>query len=150
MKSSLSDLEISTAGCSGFLVNICMSYGSRAEIVNACKEVSSLLASGTIKIDEIDEKLISEHMLTKSLPGHYSVQYSSFKDINTSHHIHLHVQEPDILVRTSGEYRLSNFLLWQLAYTEMFFIDKFWPDISEKDLVHIISQYQNRSRRFGT
>eukprot|EP01038_Epipyxis_sp_PR26KG_P008360 gene8360-11312_t len=123
---SIEELMKATSHCTGFIVNICLSYGSRGEIVNSCKTICEEVKNNRIKVEDIDEKLFSQHLSTVGLP------------------------EPDVLIRTSGEYRLSNFLLWQLAYTEMFFIDKFWPELTELDLKRIFLEYENRQRRYGT
>ena len=114
VRHSIESLESATKSCNGFLMNICLSYGSRAEITHACKTISRQALDGTINIDDIDERAISAQMMTSNIP------------------------DPDILIRTSGELRLSNFLLWQLAYSEMFFIDKYWPEITQSDLREIM------------
>ena len=125
VKIAIHELECATSTCDGFLVNLCISYGGRAEIVNACKNIANNVKEGNIEVDSIDESLFGSYLSTTHLP------------------------DPDILIRTSGEYRLSNFLLWQLAYTEMFFIDKFWPEVNREDLLKIFRQYSERTRRFG-
>lgn len=104
---------------------VALSYGSRWEIVEACKKIASNVNKGELKIDDICEKTLNDSMCIPDLP------------------------DPDLLIRTSGERRLSNFLLWQLAYTEFYFIDKFWPDFQKEDLYLAIYNYQNRERRFG-
>ena len=101
------------------------SYGSRGDILSSCKKIGASLIDRSISLSDITEELFSRHLLTSTCP------------------------EPDILIRTSGEYRLSNFLLWQLAYTELFFIDKLWPQITKVDLRRIFHQYNSRNRRFG-
>lgn len=107
-------------------LNICLSYGSRGEIVNACKGVIQDVQNGQITLNDVDEKIIQQKLLT-----------------GTS-------TDPDLIIRTSGEYRLSNFLLWQAAYSEMFFLDKQWPELNKFDLLQVIRQYANdRKRRFG-
>lgn len=125
VKSAVKSLVESTKDCSGFIVNICLSYGSRAEIVNACKSVVNDCNDGKIEVNNINEITFSNYLSTKG------------------------ISDPDILIRTSGEYRLSNFLLWQLAYTEMFFIDKYWPEINHSDLRFIMNKFYDRKRRFG-
>lgn len=125
VQEALRELEEVSSTCTTFTVNICLSYGSRAEIVSACKAIAAEVQSGEMTVDEIDEETISNHLLTKSIP------------------------EPDILIRTSGEFRLSNFLLWQLAYTELFFIPKLWPEVTQEDLRSIFNQYSKRNRRYG-
>jgi len=119
------ELEAKTGKCTGFLVNVCLSYGSRADIVQAAQALAEEVAAGIRTAASIDEEALASRLVTAGLP------------------------DPDILIRTSGEYRLSNFLLWQLAYTEMFFIDKLWPELSRNDLTDIFQQYSERARRFG-
>lgn len=124
VKESIDALESSTKHCDGFIINICLSYGSRGEIVNACQSIVNDSINGKITNNEpITEEIFSNYLKAKD--------------------------EPDVLIRTSGEYRISNFLLWQLAYTEMFFIDKYWPEITQLDIKQIIKEYQDRKRRFG-
>jgi len=126
-------LEESTASCDGFLLNICLSYGSRDEIVQACKAVArdfkedKFLNSGKAAagIEELDEETFSSYLTTSSIP------------------------DPDILIRTSGEHRISNFLLYQMAYTELFFVDKYWPEVTREDLSAIFACFAERSRRYG-
>ena len=101
------------------IVNIAINYGGRQEIVNA---VNYILQSG---ISKIDEQMLSDCIYTSGLP------------------------DPDIIVRTSGEERISNFMLWQLAYSELLFMDTLWPDMDEKSIDYIISEYSKRNRRFG-
>ena len=102
-----------------------MRNGGRDELIHAIKNISREIQEGKIKIDEIDEQIISDHLYTKGQP------------------------DPDLLIRTSGEIRLSNFLPWQLVYSEFVFVEKNWPDFSEKDLDWAIEQYQHRTRKFG-
>jgi undecaprenyl diphosphate synthase len=124
IKESIDALESSTKHCDGFIVNICLSYGSRGEIVNACQSIVNDSINGNLSNNApITEELFSKYLQARD--------------------------EPDVLIRTSGEYRISNFLLWQLAYTEMFFIDKNWPEITQLDVKQIIKEYQDRKRRFG-
>lgn len=109
----------------GLTLNIAFNYGGRAEIVEAVKNISTRVQSGEIKIEDINENLISDNLYTKGEP------------------------EPDLLIRPGGELRISNFLLWQLAYTEFLFIDKYWPDFSEEDLLEAIQIFEQRNRKFG-
>lgn len=104
---------------------VALSYGGRAEIANAARRVAQDVAAGKIAIEDIDEETVAAHLETVDIP------------------------DPDIMVRTSGEQRISNFLLWQMAYTEFVFLDTLWPDFSEKDFVQVISEFQRRERRFG-
>ena len=108
------------------VMNICLSYGSRGEITNACRSIACDVRNGAVEVGDIDEGTISQKMLSYPCP------------------------DPDLVIRTSGEYRLSNFLLWQLAYSEMFFIDKNWPELTKKDLVRVINSFViDRKRRYG-
>ncbi|NLO88901.1 MAG: isoprenyl transferase [Clostridia bacterium] len=109
----------------GLILNVALNYGARDEILKAVKEIITLVKDGTYKLEDIDHSVIEAHLYTKDLP------------------------DPDLLIRTSGEKRLSNFLLWQLAYTELFFTDTLWPDFDKKDLLEALLSYQNRERRFG-
>ena len=106
-------------------LTLALSYGSREEIVSAVKSISSIVKNNIISIDAIDESIINQHLYTQNLP------------------------DVDLLIRTSGEHRISNFLLWQIAYAEVYFTDVLWPDFREKDLYEAIISYQKRERRFG-
>ena len=106
-------------------LTLALSYGSREEIVNAVKNISYKVKNNIISIDSIDDSIINEHLYTQNLP------------------------EVDLLIRTSGEHRISNFLLWQIAYAELYFTDILWPDFKEQDLYEAIISYQKRERRFG-
>ncbi|WP_164507156.1 isoprenyl transferase [Companilactobacillus furfuricola] len=113
----------------GMILNFAFNYGGRAEIVNATKIIAEKAIAGELSPDQIDEKVFSDELFTHIL-GEYS--------------------DPDLLIRTSGEERISNFLLWQMAYTEMVFDDAYWPDFTSDDLVNDIKIYNDRDRRFGT
>ncbi|MGM0418945.1 MAG: isoprenyl transferase [Thermodesulfobacteriota bacterium] len=106
-------------------LNLCLSYGGRQDIVNACRKAAEQVLSGKKDISEIDEDFISSNLYTKDIP------------------------DPDILIRTSGEMRLSNFMIWQLSYSELFFTKTLWPDFTGEEFVNIIKSYQTRERRFG-
>lgn len=114
-----------TENNNGIQFNIALNYGSRAEIISACKRVAEEFKEGKISSEEITEELVSEYLFTKG-------------DI-----------DPDLIIRTSGEKRLSNFLLWQSAYSELIFVEEMWPDFNKKHLMNAILEYQNRDRRFG-
>ncbi len=114
-----------TINNTGLVLNIAFNYGGRAEIIKATKEIAEDVKNGKINIENINESIIEKHLYTSNMP------------------------DPDLLIRTSGEIRTSGFLIWQLAYTEFLFIDKYWPDFSEKDLDDAISNYQKRNRKFG-
>ncbi len=106
-------------------LTLALSYGSREEFINAFKEVSTKVKNNIISPEKIDESIINEHLYTRNLP------------------------DVDLLVRTSGEQRISNFLLWQIAYAELYFTEVLWPDFSKENLYEAIVNYQNRERRFG-
>ena len=109
----------------GLILNLALSYGGRAEIVRAVKEIAIKAKDGRIDPDSITPDLISKHLYTGGMP------------------------DPDLLIRTSGEMRISNFLLWQLAYTEIFVTDTLWPDFGKDEFMRILKKYQQRERRFG-
>ncbi|KIA96076.1 MULTISPECIES: isoprenyl transferase [unclassified Flavobacterium] len=106
-------------------LTLALSYGSREELVNAVRIISNKVKNNIISIDTIDDSIINEHLYTQNLP------------------------DVDLLIRTSGEHRISNFLLWQIAYAELYFTNVLWPDFKEKDLYEAIISYQKRERRFG-
>ena len=110
----------------GLILNFAMNYGSRLELVNVVKQITELALTHKIDIDDIDESLIESYLMTSHLP------------------------EPDLLIRTSGEVRLSNFMLWQLAYAELTFTDVYWPDYNEECFLAAIENFQLRSRRYGS
>ena len=106
-------------------LTLALSYGSREELVSAVRNICSKVKNNIISIDAIDDSIINEHLYTQNLP------------------------DVDLLIRTSGEHRISNFLLWQIAYSELYFTDILWPDFKEQDLYEAIVSYQKRERRFG-
>lgn len=114
-----------TKNNTGIVMNIALNYGGREELTNAVKEICAEVADGKTNINDITDKTIDAHLYTKEQP-----------DI-------------DLLIRTSGEQRLSNFMLWQVSYAEMWFTDKLWPDFKPSDLRQAIIDFQNRGRRFG-
>ena len=114
-----------TADNKAMTMVIALSYSSRWEITKAVKETSTLVAEGKAKADDINEDFISKHLVTSFMP------------------------DPDLLIRTGGELRISNYLLWQIAYSELYFCDTYWPDFAEADLHKAIASYQSRQRRFG-
>ena len=125
LKNGFLDCEERTKNNTGVTLNIAINYGGRAEIINAVKQISKKVKAGECNIDDIDEKMISENLYTKGIP------------------------DPDLMIRTSGEERTSNFLPWQLVYSEFLFVKKYWPDFSEEDLDNAIIEYQKRTRKFG-
>ena len=114
-----------TAQNTGLTFNVAFNYGGRNEIVTAIKKISSDIKEGNISVNDINEDLVSNYLYTAGQP------------------------DPDLLIRTSGELRTSGFLPWQLVYTELYFIDKLWPDFTEKDLDIAIEEYNKRNRKFG-
>ncbi|GAA6768270.1 MULTISPECIES: isoprenyl transferase [Flavobacterium] len=106
-------------------LTLALSYGSREELVNAVRAISDKVKNNIISIDTIDDSIINEHLYTQNLP------------------------DVDLLIRTSGEHRISNFLLWQIAYAELYFTNVLWPDFKDQDLYEAIISYQKRERRFG-
>ena len=118
-------IESETADNDKFTLCIALSYGSRQEIVAATKKIAGLVQSGQLDIADINEKLINDNLYTRCIP------------------------DPDLVIRTSGEERISNYLLWQIAYSELFFTKTLWPDFSATELKEIIEQYQSRERRYG-
>ena len=109
----------------GMTLTLALSYGGKQEIFKAVKEISEKVKNGIICLDNFDDSVINDHLYTSNLP------------------------DVDLLIRTSGEKRISNFLLWQIAYAELYFTDVYWPDFTEEDLEKAIVEYQNRERRFG-
>ena len=114
-----------TSKNTGLTLVLALSYSSKWEIINAIKQISVDVKNGAINSDDISEKYIENYLCTKNIP------------------------DPELMIRTSGEHRISNFLLWQLAYAELYFTETFWPDFRKEDLFTAILNYQNRERRFG-
>jgi undecaprenyl diphosphate synthase len=125
VQKELHDAMNKTKNNKKMILNIALSYSGRWEILEAMKCIAKEIENKSIIADDIDEKYISEHLTTKGFP------------------------DPDLLIRTSGEFRVSNFLLWQIAYTEFFISDVFWPDFRRKKLYEAIKNFQLRERRFG-
>lgn len=121
----LCHMEKATCNNDGLLLNVALNYGSRSEITNAVRSIAQKVKDGVISCDDITEKLVGEHLYTAGQP------------------------DPDLIIRPSGEFRLSNFLMWQGAYSELWFSNCLWPDFSKEDLMEAISDYQKRNRRFG-
>mmetsp|Transcript_52347 Transcript_52347/g.71457 ORF Transcript_52347/g.71457 Transcript_52347/m.71457 type:complete len:120 (+) Transcript_52347:170-529(+) len=118
-------MERNTRDKTGFSLNLCVSYGSRGDMALACQRVSERVVKGELRVEDINEQVIAQNLVTHGIP------------------------DPDILIRTSGERRLSNYLLFELAYTELFFLDKYWPQVTKSDLLNILNEYDARHRRYG-
>jgi undecaprenyl diphosphate synthase len=114
-----------TADCKSLILNLALGYSGREEIVNACREISMKVMEQSLLPEQINDKLFASHLYTKDLP------------------------DPELIIRTSGECRLSNFLLWQSSYSELYFTKTLWPDFKTKDLIAALIDYQSRERRFG-
>lgn len=109
----------------GIILNICLNYGGRDEIVDACKKIASKVKEGLLKIEDITENIFEDHMMSHGLPP------------------------VDVMVRTSGEQRISNFVLWELAYAELIFIKEPWPDFKREQFLRVLEEFTKRDRRFG-
>ncbi len=120
------NLEELTKNNDGMCLNLAMNYGGRSEIVKATKEIVKAISDGIIRINDIDEHLFSQYLYTHGQ------------------------NDPDLIIRTAGEKRLSNFLLWQSAYSELYFVEKNWPDFTQSDLVEALNYFNSRKRKFGS
>ncbi len=125
LKALMIENEEESKGRDGMVLNIAMNYGSRDELVRAVKSISQGVKDGSIDINSIDEKTVSDNLYTAGQP------------------------DPDLIIRPSGEYRISNFMLWQAAYTEFVIMNKLWPDFTKEDLDEAIRIFNRRNRRFG-
>ncbi len=125
IKEKMAEVEEMTKNNDGMILNLAVNYGSREEITHAARQIASDIASGVLSPDDIDENMLSDRLYTGGIP------------------------DPDIILRPSGELRLSNFLMWQAAYSEFWFADLCWPDFTPKDMKRVIYDFQKRNRRFG-
>ncbi|MDD2602547.1 MAG: isoprenyl transferase [Prevotella sp.] len=125
VQDKLNEVMANTAGNTTMTMTIALSYSSRWEITKATREIAAEVRTGVIDVDDIDEKTLDSHMVTNFMP------------------------DPDLLIRTGGEIRISNYLLWQIAYSELYFCDTYWPDFDEEEFRKAIASYQSRQRRFG-
>ena len=125
IRKTLNNMVEVTRPKDGLMVNLALSYGGRSEIVAGVKKISAEVAAGKIATDDITPEVFARYLYTRAIP------------------------DPDLLIRTSGELRISNFLLWQLAYTELYFTTTLWPDFGKEELIQACLAYQNRERRFG-
>jgi len=125
LQAILKDSEEKTKDNNGVNLQIAFNYGARMEITNACRQIAEEVKNGSLNIGDITENTISERLYTSNIP------------------------EPDLLIRTGGEKRISNYLLWQLAYSEIYVTDIYWPEFDKNTLADAITEYSNRTRRFG-
>ena len=125
LKETIEYAESKTKGFSNYSFNMAIAYGGRQEIVSAFKDIAQKVKDGDIEVEDIDEDMVSSYLYTSDMP------------------------DPDLVLRTSGELRISNFLLWQMAYSELYFTDVYWPSFRYIDLLRAIRSYQRRARRFG-
>ena len=121
----LNEAILKTSGNTGMQLNLAISYGGRQEIVDATKAIATKVAKGTLTVDQINENVFSQHLYLAGAP------------------------DPDLVIRTGGEYRLSNYLLWQAAYSEFYISDVLWPDFTREDMDKAVQFYSTRQRRFG-
>ena len=126
IKDYIKNLEELTKNIDGMCLNLAMNYGGRSEIVKATKQIVKAISDGIIRINDIDEHLFSQYLYTHGQ------------------------NDPDLIIRTAGEKRLSNFLLWQSAYSELYFVEKNWPDFTQSDLVEALNYFNSRKRKFGS
>jgi undecaprenyl diphosphate synthase len=122
---AMEEAVVKTANNTGLVLNFALNYGSRAEMVDAVRAIAADVRDGKLKPEDIDDAEMERHLLSTTLP------------------------DPDLLIRTSGELRLSNFMLWQLAYSELWFTDVYWPEFTEKHFYEAIAEYGRRARRYG-
>jgi len=122
---AIEEAERKTANNTGLILNFALNYGSRMEMLNGIKQIAVQMKDGSIRPEDLTDEVFSRFLLSSGLP------------------------DPDLVIRTSGEFRISNFMLWQIAYSELAFVDVFWPDFTKEHFYQVISQYQQRNRRYG-
>lgn len=125
VQETIAQVKAATAHNRAMLLNLALSYGARSEITEMVQAIAAKIAKGDLTAEQITQQTVADHLYTKGLP------------------------DPDLLIRTSGELRISNFLLWQIAYSELAITPTLWPDFSREEFLSILVQYQNRERRFG-
>ena len=126
IKDYIKNIEELTKKNDGMLLNLAMNYGGRSEIVRATRRIVKAFSDGRVRLEDVDEELFAKHLYTNGQ------------------------SDPDLIIRTAGEKRLSNFLLWQSAYSELYFIEKSWPDFSRSDLTDALNEFKSRKRKFGS
>ena len=125
VRATIERVSTATAASDGMLLNLALSYGGRTEIAEMVQAISAKVAAGELAPGDIDESVVADHLYTRNIP------------------------DPDLMIRTSGEMRISNFLLWQLAYSELYITPTLWPDFTKEEFISILKEYQRRDRRFG-
>lgn len=125
IRNKIKSIEDQTKNNKSLTLSVAFSYGSRNEIVEAAKKIAFDISNGNLKLNELDENLFAKYLFNPGIP------------------------DPDLLIRTAGDIRLSNFLLWQIAYTELCFVNEFWPEFSKENLLNCINEFNKRERRYG-
>ena len=126
IKDYVKKLEELTKSNDGMLLNLAMNYGGRSEIVRATRRIVKAFSDGKVRLEDVDEELFAKHLYTRGQ------------------------NDPDLIIRTAGEQRLSNFLLWQSAYSELYFVEKSWPDFNQSDLIDALNEFKSRKRKYGS
>ena len=126
IKDYIKNLQELTKNNDGMLLNLALNYGGRAEIVRATKAIVKAFSDGKVRLEDVDENMFAEHLYTHGQ------------------------NDPDLIIRTAGEKRLSNFLLWQSAYSELYFIEKNWPEFNQEDLIDALDEFKSRRRKYGS
>jgi len=139
VRQKFAQLERETQRGERLVLNLCVSYGGRDEIVGACRRVAERVERGEVRAGEVDEAMLGSEMLTAR----------GGRGGGGDNGVAVLPSDPDVVIRTSGERRLSNFLLWQVAYSELIFIEKHWPAVGREDFLEIVREFSRRKRRFG-